>query len=178
MPLTCPPPDALPTLPGAYWLVLTLPHPARLRVGRLGEALFPRGFYLYTGSAHGPGGVRARLGRHLRGSPHRRWHIDFLRAVAAPLAWGWTTAPDPALPWECRWAQALAASPGAFIPLAGFGASDCRAHCPAHLVGFLSLAAAQHAATAATRGTMEACWPQPGDPAARSLSNNFSEPSC
>ena len=158
-PSPCLLPHALPALSGAYWLALALPRPAHVRIGRLGEALFPRGYYIYTGSAHGPGGVRARLGRHLRGSPHRRWHIDFLRAVAAPFAWGWTTSPDPATPWECRWAQALAAAPEAFIPLTGFGASDCRSGCPAHLVGFPSLAALQNAALSATRGTMEACWP-------------------
>lgn len=159
MPPTCSSPEALPALPGAYWLALALPHSTRVRIGRLGAALFPQGYYVYTGSAHGPGGVRARLGRHLRGSPRRRWHIDFLRVEAAPLAWGWTTATDPTTPWECRWAQSLAASPGAFIPLPGFGASDCRAGCPAHLVGFPSLAALQNAAFTATRGTMEACWP-------------------
>ena len=146
----------LPATAGAYWLVLHLESAAALTVGRFGEVCFPAGYYVYTGSARGPGGIRARLGRHLRGSPRPRWHIDALRARAAPIAWGWTTAPDPTPPWECRWAQALAAAPAAFIPLPGFGASDCRHHCPAHLVGFPSLATLQTALPRATRGTMEA----------------------
>jgi hypothetical protein len=37
---------------------------------------------------------------------------------------------------ECLWSQALATQSGAFLPASGFGASDCRAGCAAHLVGF------------------------------------------
>jgi len=39
-------------------------------------------------------------------------------------------------PLECHWSQALAKAPGAEIPRAGFGASDCRSGCAAHLVLF------------------------------------------
>lgn len=128
---------ALPPQPGAYAVVLCLGRPTRLRVGALGEAEFPAGVYVYLGSARGPGGVRARLGRHLRGVGRPRWHVDALRAVAQPIAWGYTTAPPPGLPWECAWSQhLLAAHPHAFVPLPGFGASDCAHGCPAHLVGF------------------------------------------
>ncbi len=133
--------DDLPPRGGAYWLALHLLQGRRIQVGRLGEACFPAGWYVYTGSAQGPGGIRSRLGRHLRGSPHRRWHIDFLRAVASPFAWGWTLQPPSRLPWECAWAQRLAAQTDAFFPLQGFGASDCRHGCVAHLVGFPTLAA-------------------------------------
>jgi len=151
---------SLPSQPGAYWLVLYLPRALTLVVGRKGQARFPAGWYVYTGSAHGPGGIRSRLGRHLRGSPRQRWHIDYLRTVAQPVAWGWTTAPAPTLPWECRWAQALAAHPAAYWPLPGFGASDCRHRCPAHLVGFLQWEDLRSALPEATRGTMKAdCLP-------------------
>jgi len=145
---------ALPAQPGAYWLMLRLETDTTLTVGRLGAATFPAGWYVYTGSARGPGGIRARLGRHVRGGARPRWHIDALRKYAPPVAWGWTTAPDPAQPWECHWAHALAAMPAAFVPLPGFGASDCRFHCPAHLIGFRSPDALQHALHTATRGTM------------------------
>ncbi len=153
-------PFTLPSLPGAYWLVLHLGQSTTLRVGRRGDAFFPAGWYVYTGSAHGPGGIQSRLGRHLRGSARHRWHVDYLRSAAQPVAWGWTTA-AASLPWECQWAQALAAQPEAYIPLPGFGASDCRHHCQAHLVGFPSLESLQSALPTATRGTMEAhCIPQ------------------
>ena len=39
----------------------------------------PRGTYLYVGSAKGPGGLRARIKRHLRRHGKRLfWHIDYL----------------------------------------------------------------------------------------------------
>ncbi len=84
--------------------------------------------------ARGPGGVRARLGRHLRGDGRPRWHVDFLRAHAAPLAWAWTTALPDEVPWECLWSQALADLPSISVPVPGFGASDCRRGCLAHLL--------------------------------------------
>jgi len=37
---------------------------------------------------------------------------------------------------ECVWSQALLKVEGAFCPLVGFGASDCRQGCVSHLVGF------------------------------------------
>ncbi len=125
----------LPAAPGAYALALRLEHSVQLQVGALGEAEFAAGVYLYLGSAHGPGGLRARLGRHLEGRGRRRWHVDYLRAVAFPVAWAFTTAPAPGPPWECVWSQALAALPQAWVPLPGFGAADCRYGCPAHLIG-------------------------------------------
>ncbi|OYT40997.1 MAG: hypothetical protein B6U89_00365 [Desulfurococcales archaeon ex4484_58] len=37
-----------------------------------------RGFYIYVGSARGPGGLRARINRHLRREKKLFWHIDYL----------------------------------------------------------------------------------------------------
>ncbi|NPA31147.1 MAG: DUF123 domain-containing protein [Chloroflexi bacterium] len=128
--------DGLPARPGAYWLALCLPRPAVVRAGPEPHRLWPAGLYLYAGQAHGPGGIRARLGRHLRGQGRGPWHIDALRAVAVPVAWGWTTHPSPeGRPWECVWAQAWAQQPWAFVPQPGFGAGDCHAGCAAHGLG-------------------------------------------
>ena len=128
--------DDLPARPGAYWLALCLPRPTVVAAGPGPHRVWPAGLYLYAGSARGPGGVRARLGRHLRGQGRGPWHIDALRAVAAPVAWGWTTLPAVGpRPWECLWAQAWLAQAGAFVPQPGFGASDCRHGCPSHGVG-------------------------------------------
>ncbi len=140
----------LPDLPGSYALLMSLPRATSIDVGRLGWVDFPAGKYVYLGSARGPGGLHARLGRHLRGYRRPHWHIDALRVHArVDLAW-WVAeqscaaeencvaeaGPEPILRAECRWSQALAALPGAFIPAPGFGATDCRAGCPAHLVAF------------------------------------------
>jgi Uri superfamily endonuclease len=68
------------------------------------------------------------VGRHLRGSSKPRWHIDYLRRIAFPIAlW---LAPDTHL--ECAWAQHLLAQPGLSVIVPRFGASDC--NCTTHLV--------------------------------------------
>lgn len=129
---------ALPALPGAYALHLHLPRPAEIQIGMLGLFDFSPGEWVYLGSAAGPGGLRARLGRHLAGSPYRRWHVDYLRSAAGVRAACFTiTSPATKVPRiECCWSQALADLPGATIPVHNFGASDCAARCPAHLVHF------------------------------------------
>lgn len=136
---------ALAPLPGTYVLWLQLPQPRTLRIGRLGEARLAPGHYAYVGSAFGPGGVRARLGRHLRGATALRWHIDFLRRVCR-VETAWVSYEPRRL--EHAWAAALLTLPGASRPLAGFGASDCR--CDTHLAGF-----AERPALAAFRRRLE-----------------------
>lgn len=122
----------LPSLPGTYALALRLAQPAPLLLrGQATEA--PPGVYVYVGSAQGPGGVAARLGRHVRGAGRPRWHIDALRPHAEVVGWHVALGHERL---ECLWAQALATAPGASVPLAGFGASDCQAGCRAHLVHF------------------------------------------
>lgn len=108
---------------GVYLLVLRLPEARTLDVGALGRCNFPAGWYGYVGSAHGPGGLQARLRRHRSLEKRVRWHVDYLRAAAEWVeAW---MAPLSAV-WECEWARRLAAWPGAGVPVGGFGASDCR----------------------------------------------------
>ena len=117
--------------PGSYVLWLLLPRACRLQVGRLGAADFESGFYAYVGSAFGPGGVRARLGRHLRVDKSERWHVDYLRAVSR-VQCAWVSYEEKR--YEHHWACCLAHLSGAVIPLRGFGSSDC--DCKTHLVGF------------------------------------------
>jgi Uri superfamily endonuclease len=122
--------SSIPALPGSYALHLWLEHASSLHIGRLGEVCFSPGSYLYLGSAWGPGGLQARLGRHLRGDGQPHWHVDFLRAVSSVVGYGYAARGDPRQ--ECRWCQALGAQPGISY-ITGFGASDCKT-CPAHLV--------------------------------------------
>jgi Uri superfamily endonuclease len=119
-------PIALPVAPGTYLLVLQAINPIRLQVGSLGEMEVRPGYYLYVGSAFGPGGLRARVSRHFGGQGKPHWHIDHLRQVAQPVE-AWCA---PGMRREHAWAQALAGA-ACRMPLARFGASDCR--CPAHL---------------------------------------------
>ena len=55
----------LPATPGAYVLLLTADTPVVLNMPRFGKLTLAAGQYAYVGSAHGPGGLRARVGRHL-----------------------------------------------------------------------------------------------------------------
>ncbi|MDY6877566.1 MAG: GIY-YIG nuclease family protein [Chloroflexota bacterium] len=121
----------LPDQPGTYVLILHLPRPAAITVGRLGCFRFPAGWYTYAGSARGPGGLAARIARHLRVSKPLRWHVDYLRGHAQLVEVWYTEGRQRK---ECGWAAAVSALPGASIPVPRFGASDC--HCPAHLTHF------------------------------------------
>jgi Uri superfamily endonuclease len=123
----------LPTSSGTYALQLSIGRAQSLCIGRLGQQHLPTGDYFYLGSACGAGGLRARVGRHLRGDGQRHWHIDHMRTVAEVQIVYYTVA-DNRL--ECVWSQALAQHPSAFIPIPHFGASDCRSGCAAHLVAF------------------------------------------
>lgn len=124
--------------PGSYALLLRLDRPKVLQIGRLGQAQLDAGMYIYLGSAHGPGGLRARLNRHIHTQGKIHWHIDYLRPTARLISiyalLDLFESPDGRV--ECRWSQALAQCSGAFCPSPGFGASDCTAGCPAHLIGF------------------------------------------
>jgi len=116
---------------GTYALVMQLARTATISIGRLGPVTFKVGYYVYTGSAFGPGGLAARIGHHLKHSKKCHWHIDYLRRFAEVNEIWYTTHPDRV---ECRWAKILHDTRGASLICPGFGASDCR--CSAHLFHF------------------------------------------
>ncbi len=119
--------DDLSTAPGAYLLVIDLDAPLALDVPRGRAATLAAGRYGYCGSAYGPGGIRARVSRHLRQLKAIRWHIDRLTAAGRIVAVQAEPGGD-----ECALMDSLRALPGVTIPLPGFGSSDCR-RCPSHL---------------------------------------------
>jgi len=114
--------------PGSYLLLLHCETAQWVEVGKLGRLEVRPGWYLYAGSAFGPGGVRARCRRHwLGGRPH--WHMDYLRPHCR-LAAIWYS--HDSRNQEHRWTKLLSAYRGAQLPFAGFGASDC--DCESHLI--------------------------------------------
>ena len=133
----------LPAEPGAYALTFSVDVPLALPIATLGTPALDPGLYVYAGSAFGPGGIRARVGRHLRADKKPHWHIDHLSSRAACI--DVKTYPGGR---ECRLVADLLAS-GATIPLPGFGSSDCR-DCEAHLV---RLADGYQNGNIATQGT-------------------------
>lgn len=108
----------IPAVAGAYVLLVRLEVPL--------PPLLP-GRYLYCGSAKGPGGLRARLGRHLRKGKALRWHVD--RLTEAGVAEGAWVFPGGD---ECALVAALGHLP---MPWPGFGSSDCRV-CRSHLLAW------------------------------------------
>ena len=120
--------------PGTYALLLRGEETQEIEVGALGSMTVRPGTHVYVGSAFGPGGLQARVERHVRGDGVLHWHIDYLRAVTT-LEAVWYT--HDAQRRECTWAEILRSFPGATLPIDGFGASDC--NCPAHLVRFTEL---------------------------------------
>src|SRR3974390_3854318 len=77
-----------PPLPGAYVLAVELAAPLAVTFPNRPTATLGPGHYLYCGSAQGPGGLRARLSRHMRRGKTVRWHIDRLTEAGAVLGGG------------------------------------------------------------------------------------------
>ena len=117
------PPDT-----GAYAILIRLSRPLNTAIGALGAVKLPRGEYLYLGSAYGPGGLRARIKRHLRTEKRPHWHVDHLTMVGNVIA-------VLAVPGgrECGLVNRALDHAGVTAPIAGFGSSDCH-RCPAHLL--------------------------------------------
>ena len=104
----------------------------RVEIGKLGQFNIRAGYYVYVGSAFGPGGIRARIAHHLKISERPRWHIDYLRPAMDPIEI-WFTFDSRRR--EHLWAGLLAGHRNATIPVSRFGASDCR--CESHLTFFI-----------------------------------------
>jgi len=114
--------------PGIYTLILRLDKEKEIQVGSLGRIAFMKGYFAYTGSARGPGGI-IRVKRHLDVlgglNTARRWHIDYLLPNTSFEGVVITyTMQD----LECIIAQKIGAE---LAPVPGFGCTDCR--CPSHL---------------------------------------------
>jgi len=118
-----------PRVGGTYALVIWLDEAQEISIGRLGSFTFPRGCYVYVGSALGPGGLASRLSRHLRRGKRLRWHVDYLleRAEVVQIVMHCTTER-----LECQWVRGLLSDAPKSVIVPRFGSSDC--DCPAHLL--------------------------------------------
>jgi Uri superfamily endonuclease len=120
------------TKQGAYVLYFDIELPLTLLVGSLGSSVFPAGRYAYVGSARR--GIAARVLRHKRlalqkeGKLH--WHIDYLLINRHTELAGETVLENEI---ECTISKRIAKMSGVTVPVPGFGSSDCRAGCRAHL---------------------------------------------
>jgi len=108
-------------------LIMRSESNAEFQVGKWGRIAIVPGYYIYVGSAFGPGGVRARILRHCRVSKPKHWHIDYLSDFVNPIS-AWYSYEQKKL--EHKWAQVFSEM-SETTPIKGFGCSDC--NCYTHL---------------------------------------------
>ena len=111
-----------------YCLLIKLNQNSTIKIGKLGELDFKKGYYVYVGSALNS--IDGRIRRHLSQEKKIFWHIDYLLA-----------APDSKVnevilersskKWECNIAMEISKKG---LPLNKFGCSDCK--CNSHLFYF------------------------------------------
>jgi Uri superfamily endonuclease len=118
----------IPAQPGTYALILRNRASRTIHIGALGRLVTRPGFYIYVGSALGPGGLYSRVSRHIRREKKLHWHIDYLRPHA-DVEMVWFEQHSAAR--EHDWAAAFGSEPRSEVALPRFGASDCR--CESHL---------------------------------------------
>lgn len=106
---------------GTYVLVLQSMVCRQIEIGRLGTMQVEAGYYLYVGSAFGPGGVKARVAHHMRIATRPRWHIDYLRQVCQLKAvwYGYDEVHR-----EHEWVGVFESMSRVSVAMKGFGASD------------------------------------------------------
>lgn len=107
----------------SYQIYFELPVAADIHIGRLGRHFFPRGSYVYTGSARK--NMRARILRHIARQKKKYWHVDYL--LSRP---GITFI--RILLSEVEECELNRRTPGR-VTVAGFGSSDCTSGCISHL---------------------------------------------
>ena len=113
---------------GSYILILSNKQRREIKVGKLATLSLDKGYYIYVGSALGPGGVQARVKRHSKKDKKDHWHIDYLRSVTDLVSIWYLYSEDR---FEHQFAELFQKNDKIAVPLAGFGASDCA--CAAHL---------------------------------------------
>ncbi len=121
--------ETIPNAPGAYVLLIHLDQSLALTLSINAKGTLDPGRYLYCGSAKGPGGLKARLSRHMSKGKKVRWHIDRVTEPGKVIG-AWVVEGGN----ECDLADALNGLP---IPIYRFGSTDCD-NCPSHLFAWPS----------------------------------------
>lgn len=128
-------------LKGTYCLLIYLKTDQTIQIGKKGEIIFKKGYYVYVGSAMNSLGGRIR--RHLRKNKKLHWHVDYLldnpQSQITEVYFS-----DDGIKHECDMAFHIA---GEGSKIQGFGCSDCK--CNSHLIYFSSLVEAECACNGA-----------------------------
>ncbi len=121
---------------GSYILLIFLPNETRIQIGSLGLLTFPKGYYLYIGSAMGSNSsmsLENRVKRHISESNHKKlfWHIDYFLASDVSVMIKIYLIPS-LIRLECVLAGEILSVSDNYIK--SFGSSDC--FCSSHLLYF------------------------------------------
>ena len=102
---------------------MCLKNHKEIDVGSLGSISFPKGYYLYIGSAMN--GIEGRVKRHKRDRKKLHWHVDYLLNKASISSIYFIESRERL---ECSLANRFA---DRFKVIPKFGSSDCL--CKGHL---------------------------------------------
>lgn len=111
---------------GDYLMVLYTDKNLNLEIGSKGNIYFPKGYYIYVGSAKL--NLAKRMERHKRKRKKMHWHLDYLRGHCEMIA---SLLIRTASDLECPLARAIDRI--AEWHVKNFGSSDC--NCESHLFG-------------------------------------------
>ena len=112
-----------------YIVILKSHQHTEINVGKSLSLLLQQGYYLYIGSAFGPGGVASRIKHHTSKVTRPHWHLDYLRLYTEVIE-VWFSYDE--IKRECQWASIMNSIGEDYSPIKGFGATDCT--CPTHLM--------------------------------------------
>ncbi len=106
-----------------YQHLILVKKSTTIQVRALGSFTFPKGFYIYTGSAKK--NMEARIQRHCSKEKKLRWHIDYLLIhLDVQIEKVKRSRAD-----ECILNQSIKGK----VLVKGFGSSDCTKSCGSHL---------------------------------------------
>jgi Uri superfamily endonuclease len=114
---------------GVYSLLIELKKNQKIKIGNLGKFEFPKGFYIYTGSAMNS--LEKRIDRHLRKNKKKFWHIDYLLSNKnAQIISILKIKTKERI--ECKLNKEIFKNLKGKILIKKFGSSDC--NCKSHLI--------------------------------------------
>lgn len=117
-----------------YSLYIQISRKISINIGKLGKVDFPKGIYLYCGSARK--NFDARIKRHLARNKKIRWHIDYLLESKYSKIIKIEKF-ELEKHTECSLVKYYVLSNTAEKFADGFGASDCKNGCRSHLLKLL-----------------------------------------